>query len=252
MVITLRSLTMATERRKRTTHQSIAILDLKTNKIVEYPDARLSDESHQSYFIGLAFSSNGKHLYASVGSLTDPTGAKTGNTGNGIAVYTFSEGKVTPERFIPIALQPLSTGKKLAVGLKAPPHMAIPYPAGLTVITDSGHDKLLIANNLSDNVVLLDPATGKVLRAFDLSTSDLVPSSFPYTCVAARDGRRAWCSLWNGSQVVELNLARGGCCATGQAADDGSIGGSPGSWFPSYNSAAESGRESALHCALQF
>src|SRR5208282_1798097 len=83
-------------------HQSISVLDLKTNQIVEYPDARLSDESHQSYFIGLAFSSNGKHLYASVGSLTDPTGIKPGDTGNGIAVYTFSEGKVAPERLIPI------------------------------------------------------------------------------------------------------------------------------------------------------
>ena len=190
-------------------HQSIAVLDLKTNKIVEYPDARLSDESHQSYFIGLAFSFNGKHLYASVGSLTDPTGAKTGNTGNGIAVYSFSAGKVAPLRFIPIALQPLSTGKKLAVGLTAPPHKAIPYPAGLAVITDGGHDKLLVANNLSDNVVLLDPATGKVLETFELSTSDLIPSSYPYTCVATRDGRSAWCSLWNASQVAELDLTGG-------------------------------------------
>ncbi len=190
-------------------HQSISVLVLKTNQIVEYPDARLSDEAHQSYFIGLAFSSDGKHLYASVGSLTDPTGAKPGNTGNGIAVYRFTEGKVTPERFIPIALQPLSTGKKLAVGLKAPPHLAIPYPAGLAVIADRGHDKLLIANNLSDNAIVLDPATGKVLQRFDLTTSDLVPSSFPYTCVATRDGRRAWCSLWNASQVAELDLTSG-------------------------------------------
>jgi len=190
-------------------HQSISVLDLKSNKIVEYPDARLSDESHQSYFLGLAFSSDGKHLYASVGSLTDPTGVKAGNTGNGIEIYAFSEGKVAPERFIPIALQPLSTGKKLAVGLKAPPHMAIPYPAGLTVIADGGRDKLLIANNLSDNAVVLDPATGKVLQTFDLTTSDLVPSSFPYTCVATRDARRAWCSLWNASQVAELDLTGG-------------------------------------------
>jgi DNA-binding beta-propeller fold protein YncE len=190
-------------------HQSIAVLDLKSNQIVEYPDARLSDESHQSYFIGLAFSSDGKHLYASVGSLTDPTGAKPGDTGNGIAAYTLSEGKVAPEKFIPIAPQPLSTGKRLAVGLKAPPHTAIPYPAGLAVIADGDHDKLLIANNLSDNIVLLDAATGKLLQSFDLSTSDLVPSSFPYTCVATRDGHRAWCSLWNASQVVELDLASG-------------------------------------------
>ena len=100
--------------------QSIAVLDLKTNQITDYPDARFADNAHQSYFLGLAFSSDGKHLYASVGSLTDPTGAKTGDTGNGIAVYRFSEGKVAPERFIPVALQPLSTGKKIAVGLTAP------------------------------------------------------------------------------------------------------------------------------------
>jgi len=190
-------------------HQSISVLDLKTNQIVEYPDARLSDESHQSYFIGLAFSSDGKHLYASVGSLTDPTGSKPGDTGNGIAVYGFAAGKVTPELFIPIAPQPLATGKKLAVGLKSPPHTAIPYPAGLVVIADGGRDKLLVANNLSDNAVLLDPASGKVLQSFDLSTSDLVPSSFPYSCVATRDGRRAWCSLWNAWQVAELDLTSG-------------------------------------------
>jgi len=190
-------------------HQSIAVLDLKTNQIVEYPDARLSDEAHQSYFIGLAFSSDGKHLYASVGSLTDPTGAKAGDTGNGIAVYGFAAGKVSPERFVPIAPQPLSTGKKLAVGLTAPAHTAIPYPAGLALVNDAGKDKLLVANNLSDNAVLLDPATGKVLQSFDLSTSNLVPSSYPYSCVATKDGRRAWCSLWNASAVAALDLVAG-------------------------------------------
>ena len=59
--------------------------------------------------------------------------------------------------------------------------MAIPYPAGMAVISSGGHDKLLVANNLSDNAMLLDPATGKVLQSFDLSTDDLVLSSFPYT-----------------------------------------------------------------------
>ena len=41
--------------------------------------------------------------------------------------------------------------------MSAPVHYAIPYPAGLAVISDGGHDKLLIANDLSDNVVLLGP-----------------------------------------------------------------------------------------------
>jgi hypothetical protein len=191
-------------------HQSIAILDLTNNHLVDYPDARLSDESYQSYFLGLVFSSDGKHLYASVGSVTDPTGAKAGNTGNGIADYTFSQGKVAPERFIPIAPQALAAGKRVAIGLqKTPTGTAIPYPAGLALVSSGGHDKLLVANNLSDNVVQLDPATGKILQSFDLSTSDLVPSSFPYMCVTTRDGRRAWCSLWNASQVSELDLAGG-------------------------------------------
>src|SRR6266436_3082703 len=56
--------------------QSIAILDLSNNQLHDFPDDRLSDEysTHQSYFIGLAFSSDGKHLYASMGSITDPEG----------------------------------------------------------------------------------------------------------------------------------------------------------------------------------
>ncbi|HWY22409.1 MAG TPA: bifunctional YncE family protein/alkaline phosphatase family protein [Candidatus Acidoferrum sp.] len=192
--------------------QSIAILDLKTNQISDYPDKRFSEEErvHQSYFLGLVFSSDGKHLYASVGSITDPTGQKPGDTGDGIAVYSFTEGKVAPERFIAIEPQALAAGKKVAIALRTtPPGTAIPYPAGLALVSAGGHDRLLVANNLSDNVVLLDVTTGKVLQHFDLSTNDLVPSSFPYTCVVTRDARRAWCSLWNASQVAELDLISG-------------------------------------------
>jgi DNA-binding beta-propeller fold protein YncE len=193
--------------------QSIAILDLKTNHLSDFPDKRFGEEAHQSYFLGLVFSSDGKHLYASVGSITDPMGQKPGNTGNGIAVYSFTDGKVAPERFIAIAPQALAVGKQVAVALrKTPPGTAIPYPAGLARVSGGrgiNKGRLLVANNLSDNVVLLDTRTGKVLQRFDLSTRNLIPSSFPYTCVAKRDGRRAWCSLWNASQVAELNLTSG-------------------------------------------
>ena len=190
--------------------QSIAVLDLKTNQLSDYPDKRFGEEVHQSYFLGLVFSSDGKHLYASVGSITDPTGQRAGDTGNGIAVYSFVSGKVAPERFIAIEPQALAAGKKIAISLrKTPQGTALPYPAGLALISAEGHDRLLVANNLSDNVVLLDVASGKVIHRFDLSTNDLVPSSFPYTAVATRDGRRAWCSLWNASQVAELDLVTG-------------------------------------------
>ena len=190
--------------------QSIAVLDLKTNQITDFPDKRFGEEVHQSYFLGLVFSSDGKHLYASVASITDPTGQKPGDTGNGIAVYGFTGGKVAPERFIAIEPQSLAAGKKVAIDLrKTAPGTAIPYPAGLAVVSSGGRDRLLVADDLSDNAVLLDIASGKVLQRFDLSTSGLVPSSFPYTCAATRDGRRAWCSLWNASQVAALDLTNG-------------------------------------------
>src|SRR5713226_630404 len=139
--------------------QSIAILDLRNNQLRDFPDNRLSDDysTRQSYYIGLAFSTDGKHLYASMGSVTDPTGEKPKSTGNGIAVYKFAAGQVIPERFIEIAPQPIAEGKEVAFGLrKTPAGTALPYPAGLAVLQGPQGDRLLIANNLSDNVVLLD------------------------------------------------------------------------------------------------
>ena len=190
--------------------QSIAILNLSTSELKDFPDSRLSPTSHQSYFLGLAFSSDGQYLYASVVSLTDPTGSKHGDTGNGIAVYRFDKGKLKAKRFLPIAPQKLAPGKKVASALKAVPSgTAIPYPAGLAVISRQSHDELLVANDLSDNVILIDAQTGRTVQQFDVSPHESVPSSFPYTVVAARDGRRAWCSLWNDSQVAELDLSSG-------------------------------------------
>jgi DNA-binding beta-propeller fold protein YncE len=192
-------------------HQSIAILDLGTNKLADFPDDRLGEDAHQSYFVGLAFSSDGNHLYASFGSITDATGEKPGNTGNGIAVYTFQEGKIVPERFLKIPPQKIAAGKKIAFALrKTSSGTAIPYPAGLAVIAGNGApDRLLVANNYSDNVVLIDSASGRILATFDLSTHEMIPSSFPYTCVVTREGSRAWCSLWNASRVAELDLQKG-------------------------------------------
>lgn len=192
--------------------QSLAILDLSTNKLRDFPDDRLSDEesTRQSYFIGLAFSCDGKHLYASMGSVTDPTGTKAKSTGNGIAVYKFVGGQVTPERFIKIAPQRLAEGKQVAFALrKTEAGTAIPYPAGFAVLPGANGDRLLIANNLSDNVILLDVGSGNVVQSFDLSRGSYVPALYPYTVIANKAGTRAWVSLWNGSEVAELDVKRG-------------------------------------------
>jgi DNA-binding beta-propeller fold protein YncE len=190
--------------------QSISIANLTSGEVKDFPDDRLAEESHQSYFVGLAFSGDGKHLYASLGSITDPTGAQAGDTGNAIAVYSFQQGKVAPERLIKIEPTKLASGKYVAGGVfKTGPGTAIPYPAGLAVVPSDKGERLLIANNLSDSAILIDASNGQLIHQFDLSANRLIPSAYPYAVAVARDGRRAWCSLWNASEVAELNLERG-------------------------------------------
>ncbi len=197
--------------------QSIAILDLATKQLRDFPEPRLQVYQRQTYFLGLAWSSDGKELYASIASLTDPEGSaidkdgkKLGGMGNGIAVYRFANGSITPDRFLPLPLAPLAKDKVLTYGAKnvAPGH-AIPYPAGLAVVKAASGDELLVAENLADDAVLLDVRNGKVLQRFDLTMGKSVPGSFPYGAVATRDGSKGWISLWNGSSVAELDLHSG-------------------------------------------
>jgi DNA-binding beta-propeller fold protein YncE len=190
--------------------QSISVFAFRTGKIADFPDDRLCEDARQSYFLGLVFSADGNHLYASLGSITDATGEKPGDTGNAIAVYAFQGGTLTRERLIKIAPQPLASGKWVAHALfKTGKGNAIPYPGGMAVVPGGRTERLLVANNLSDNAILLDTSSGEVLARFDLSTNTMVPSSYPYTVTVTRDGRRAWCSLWNASKVAELDVEGG-------------------------------------------
>jgi YVTN family beta-propeller protein len=190
--------------------QSIAVLELSTNRIVDYPDPRLGRRARQTFFGGLAFSADGQHLYASVASITDPLGEEEGSTGNGVAVYRFDQGRVSAERFISIPLQNLATGRKAAkLWNKLPEGKAIAYPAGIAVIGSAAQEKLLVADNLSDDALLIEITTGKILHRFDLSMSEHVPASYPYNIVADRAGKRAWVSLWNASRAAELDLENG-------------------------------------------
>jgi|HubBroStandDraft_4_1064222.scaffolds.fasta_scaffold13451_3 DNA-binding beta-propeller fold protein YncE len=191
-------------------HQSIGVLDLANNQLRDFPDARLATHARQTYFLGLAWSGDGSELYASIASLTDPEGKKEGSTGNGIAVYRFADGALTPERFIKLPLAPLGKDKKNTYGSKfVTAGFVSPYPAGIAVVKRDGGEALLVAENLADDAVLIDARDGKVLRRFDLGRGKVMPNTFPYTVVVNRDGSRAWCSLWNGSSVAELDLRSG-------------------------------------------
>jgi len=189
--------------------QSIAIVDLSSGRVRDFPDPRLKVGAKQTYFLGLAFSNNGESIYASIASLNDPAGQQPDDTGNGIAVYSFEGGSVAAQRFIKLPLPPLAPGKQPGtVFYKAPKDTAVPYPAGLAAVSGEG-ERLLIAENLSDDAVLLDVNSGQVVQRFDLSVNEHEPASYPYGVAATRDGRRGYCSLWNASQVAELDLKSG-------------------------------------------
>ena len=85
----------------------------------------------------------------------------------------------------------------------------MPYPAAINVIGDAGKEKLLVAENLSDDVVLVDATTGAIEQRFDLSESDAVPATYPIALAVTKDGKRAFVALWNASEIVELDLSRG-------------------------------------------
>ncbi len=191
--------------------QSIALVDTSTGKVTDFPEARTAAGMPQTLYQGLAFSSDGTHLYASFDSLSAPVATKSNETGNAIAVYRVDAGHVTPERLIPIPLQTLAAGRtQNQLDATVPAGRAIPAPAGLAVVKGSdGAEQLLVADVFSDDVLLIDAASGEVRRRFDLSTSAVVPSAYPIAVVATRDGRRGFAALWNGSAVAELDLQSG-------------------------------------------
>src|SRR5256885_2706928 len=185
--------------------QSLSVLNLETDDLRDFPDDRLANEACQSYFLGLAFSLDGKNLFASIASLTDPLGKKPGDTGNGIAVYAFDDGRVTPERFLPLPPR----DKVLAKKIRRTEHKDVTYPAGLSIGKSGSEERLLIASHASDEAILLNATDGKVVHRFDLSAFKHIPPSLPYTTVMTNDRKRGFVSLWNASAVAELDLITG-------------------------------------------
>ena len=193
--------------------QSLAVLNTQTGKVADFPDDRtLARTAKQTLYSGLAFSRDGSHLYVSIGSITDPAGGGKDATGSGVLVYSFAQGKVAPERMIHLPLQPLAPGRKSKTAEGAESDKGIPFPAAIAVVSSSGPssdpEKLLIADNLSDDVLLVDSTTGAIEKRFDLSETDAVPGTFPVALAVSKDGARAYVALWNASEIAELDLAK--------------------------------------------
>jgi DNA-binding beta-propeller fold protein YncE len=189
--------------------QSLAVLDTQTGALADFPDARTLVSAQQTLYSGLAFSRDGKHVYASLGSTTAPVGDGKKKTGSGILVYSFNDGKIAPERLIALPLQQLAPGRMTKLLGDVDGDKGVPFPAAIADVTVAGAEKLLVAGNLSDDVWLLDPVSGKIETRFDLSETDAVPSTYPVALAVSKDGQRAYVALWNASEIAELDLAKG-------------------------------------------
>jgi DNA-binding beta-propeller fold protein YncE len=185
--------------------QSLAVVDTQTGALADFPEARTSLRGgKQTLYSGLAFSSDGSHIYASMGSISDPEGKDKGNTGDGIVVYSFNDGKIAPDRFIKLPLQQLAAGRATRLIGEQDGNKGIPFPAAIAVF--GSPEKLLVAGNLSDDVFVVDVASGNVEKTLDLSESDTVPGTYPIAVTIAHDGKRAFVALWNASEIVEVDL----------------------------------------------
>jgi DNA-binding beta-propeller fold protein YncE len=188
--------------------QSLTVLDTTTGTVTDFPDTRTPIRAKQTLFSGLAFSRDGHELYVSMDSTSDPLGARPNSTGSGIAVYSFTDGKIAPLRMMKIPLQQLAPGRHTKLIGEVDGDKGIPYPASIAVLGEAAHAQLLIADNLSDDALLMDAATGDIVHRFDLSESDAVPGTYPIAVITTPDNRRAFVALWNASEIVELDLAR--------------------------------------------
>ena len=193
--------------------QSLAVYDTQTGRVTDFPDVRTPERARQTLYSGLAFSRDGSRVYASIGSLTDPLGTTPplngiSDTGSGVVVYRFNEGSLEPDHIIRLPLEQLAPGRKTKLLGDAEGDKGVPFPAAIAVTVSGGAEKLLVAENLSDDVLLLDPATGTIEHRFDLSESNAVPGTYPIALQLAQDGKRAFVALWNASEIVELDLEK--------------------------------------------
>jgi YVTN family beta-propeller protein len=157
--------------------------------------------------------------------------------GSGVIVYGFHDGKIVRERMLKIPMQQLAPGRKTLLVGGVESDKGVPFPAAIVVLTGAagsvppahsqsarkdgapgqfggssgqvGGEKLLVAGNLSDDVLVMDAASGAVEKRFDLAETNAVPSVYPIALAVTKDQSRAFVALWNASEIVELDLKKG-------------------------------------------
>ncbi|HLZ26699.1 MAG TPA: bifunctional YncE family protein/alkaline phosphatase family protein [Chloroflexota bacterium] len=150
--------------------QSLMVVDRQSGTVVQ----TIPYAAPEALFLGVAFSPDGKHAFASAG----------GN--NKIRTYDVGDQQLVETESLPLPTTN-ADGKKIN-----------PYPAGLAVAADGS--TLFIANNLDDSVSLVDVA-GRTVRTM------LPVGHNPYAVVLSEDGREVYVSNWGEQSVAVVDGA---------------------------------------------
>jgi hypothetical protein len=88
---------------------------VRTGEVKDFPDARTLFGAKQTFFAGLAFSTDGTTVYASLASSSDPRGDGDKKTGNGVVVYGFADGVLAPKKFLQLPSVTLGAGRQTSL-----------------------------------------------------------------------------------------------------------------------------------------
>ena len=155
--------------------QGIQVIDRQTGQIAQ-------TLLQPAAFLGLAFSPDGRSLYAS------------GGNQDVVYRYDWRGGRATLADSFPLAV-------------KQPNRSGTSSPAGLAASRDGS--RLYVAENLADSLAVIDVSTKRVVQRF-------ATERYPYGVVVAPDGR-VFVSAWGGNTVsVFTPNADGGLQADGR------------------------------------
>ncbi|GAB3991022.1 alkaline phosphatase family protein [Spirosoma daeguense] len=142
--------------------QSITLIDAQTEKILD--TAKVGKA-----WLGLAFSSDEKRLYAS------------GGNDNRILVYKLENDQLVPD-------QPITLGKPWPVKIS---------PTGLCV--DDARNRLYVVTKEDSSLYVTDTQTRGVIHKLNVGAA-------AYTCLLSADKKTLFVSVWGGAKVVLIDV----------------------------------------------
>lgn len=147
--------------------QSLQVVRTSTNLVIQTIPYYVPD----SVFVGLAYSPDGTHAYASGGGAD--------------VVHTYDVDTDTGK---------LSPAGNITIGTLT----ANPFPMGLSISPDA--KTLYVANNLANTVSIVDIASKTV-------TATVAVGTYPYTTLVSADGKTLYVSNWGDATISAIDLA---------------------------------------------